>query len=615
MLISQAKVTLHGTGETFPIASDEYIPQVYSLVDALFDSLDIHCIDSHTLKLTFKGVLVENYPNILDHLYEKEEWKKDLLCMNLGLPNSTSMSPVMSLVRDAEYVLYENDIRLQRTTGAQLDVRVNPSVCFVLLPESYPRHRTHDMTSIDRYVGYFGRHHVLYADIRSLRESFVLELTINNYAYNYADSQVLWEIPVIFPFASTHIKQISFNSSPYLKLDYGSSNITALRPHVSTHLWGMESVTPFPFPEPIRSMRLGYGGDGVITSMKDVVDEGFKINEAASVGLRLKYAVLNELDVAVKVGKNPIPLALYEHLENIRALSMPLATTFLTNTSSAPTTVMVNAQIEGISGVETNTVDIAPGQQLAINHKPHISPNVQLPQETRETVIKVDISKVASTGLIPVRSQTYKVRLLAKDTMIWYAVLPTGENQNIAQFIACWVTPHDPEIDAVVARAVHRCSLGSFSGYQQGTVQSVREQVKAIYDELSSIPLRYVSRSISFGGNDHQASQRVLAPSNTLRSSGNCIDLTVLMASALENIGLYPAIVLIPGHAFLAWEIAPETETYDYLECTLVGTASFDQSNDEGKSKYATTFDPSVNSVTQIVNIRKMRAKNVYPMV
>ena len=34
----------------------------------------------------------------------------------------------------------------------------------------------------------------------------------------------------------------------------------------------------------------------------------------------------------------------------------------------------------------------------------------------------------------------------------------------------------------------------------------------------------------------------------------NCINGTVLFASLLEGISMSPAIVLVPGHAFLAWE-------------------------------------------------------------
>ena len=79
----------------------------------------------------------------------------------------------------------------------------------------------------------------------------------------------------------------------------------------------------------------------------------------------------------------------------------------------------------------------------------------------------------------------------------------------------------------------------------------------------------------------HQLSnsgQRVRLPSESLTGGqANCIDGTVLMASLLEGFSLNPAIVVIPGHAFLGWETWPNSHVWRYLETTMIGTNNFQE--------------------------------------
>ena len=52
---------------------------------------------------------------------------------------------------------------------------------------------------------------------------------------------------------------------------------------------------------------------------------------------------------------------------------------------------------------------------------------------------------------------------------------------------------------------------------------------------------------------------------------------TVLFASLLEGISMSPAIVLVPGHAFLAWETWRGSNAWRYLETTMIGSSTFEQ--------------------------------------
>ena len=49
-----------------------------------------------------------------------------------------------------------------------------------------------------------------------------------------------------------------------------------------------------------------------------------------------------------------------------------------------------------------------------------------------------------------------------------------------------------------------------------------------------------------------------------------CIELTTLLASAVESIGLHAEIVIIPGHAFLGVSVTPGDSQFEYWDAVQV---------------------------------------------
>ncbi|MEZ4612287.1 MAG: hypothetical protein R2838_18930 [Caldilineaceae bacterium] len=55
----------------------------------------------------------------------------------------------------------------------------------------------------------------------------------------------------------------------------------------------------------------------------------------------------------------------------------------------------------------------------------------------------------------------------------------------------------------------------------------------------------------------------------------------MLVASLLEAISLTPAIVLVPKHAFVGWQVdKDEKSAWNYLETTLIDSGDFQQAVD-----------------------------------
>lgn len=88
------------------------------------------------------------------------------------------------------------------------------------------------------------------------------------------------------------------------------------------------------------------------------------------------------------------------------------------------------------------------------------------------------------------------------------------------------------------------------------TLTGVVDQMSAIFLALKARGMQYVNVPQDFFG---AASQNVKFPVESLATaSANCIDGTLVFASALESMAMRPGIVVVPGHAFVA-VLASET--------------------------------------------------------
>lgn len=120
-------------------------------------------------------------------------------------------------------------------------------------------------------------------------------------------------------------------------------------------------------------------------------------------------------------------------------------------------------------------------------------------------------------------------------------------------FLASFVTPNRPIINEIVARAAQlmkkRTGQSDFSGYQSRDPARVRQMAAALHDVLvKEYRLQYINPPASF----EPCGQKIRFPEDIIHHGrGTCLDLSVLLASLLEHVGLYPIVVLIPGHAFV----------------------------------------------------------------
>ena len=94
----------------------------------------------------------------------------------------------------------------------------------------------------------------------------------------------------------------------------------------------------------------------------------------------------------------------------------------------------------------------------------------------------------------------------------------------------------------------------------------------------SSTQISLVNSLISFNPEEGSRSQRVRLPREALdEQQANCLDGALLFASLLEAASLNPALVIL--------QKGPGRDEWDYLETTLINSATFEQAVDIGRRK------------------------------
>lgn len=120
------------------------------------------------------------------------------------------------------------------------------------------------------------------------------------------------------------------------------------------------------------------------------------------------------------------------------------------------------------------------------------------------------------------------------------------------ELIAAFVTPNAPELQPVLVSAARKLEEltgdAALDEYQQQKPNRVRAQCAAIFQAIRDLGIVYAAPPASF----EEKGQRVRLAQQVLKEKlGTCLDLTVLLASALEAAGLHPLVVIKKGHAFV----------------------------------------------------------------
>lgn len=258
-------------------------------------------------------------------------------------------------------------------------------------------------------------------------------------------------------------------------------------------------------------------------------------------------------------------------------------------------------------------------------------------------------------SFVIIEEGTAPIEVYPMDTMVWEISDGEGGKIDTTDYIAVFVTPQAPAVRELLVASKEYVdpaydpmyeTLGlsrTLGAYQFGDLPEEAWYIhtglhaKAVYNALKyTYDVRYLDMTASFGALGHV--QRVNTPEESLRStSANCVDGSVLFASALEAMGIHSYIVLTPTHSYMAWKDDPSPAIapgYDNpgglplltpddltaLETTMIGDFAFGEAvayADEQLRKDWDLFNDFENPDAheyRLIDIGYARGEGIYPL-
>ena len=207
------------------------------------------------------------------------------------------------------------------------------------------------------------------------------------------------------------------------------------------------------------------------------------------------------------------------------------------------------------------------------------------------------------------------VTLFSRQIMLWRD--PSGVDNSA--YLAGWVTPNAQAITNLIGRASERLaaapadspSTSAMRGYSGGaTTDDVRGQVNALFDTLQfSYHVHYASDNALY---NTDATQIIQLPADILKQNaptGMCVETTAILASAVERLGMFPYIIVVPGHAFLGVALSADPDApVGYWETSDLNDNTGSQANVDGQSKYSNSHGP------RVIDIHYERQHGILPI-
>ncbi|HKQ99211.1 MAG TPA: hypothetical protein VJT09_00980 [Pyrinomonadaceae bacterium] len=223
-----------------------------------------------------------------------------------------------------------------------------------------------------------------------------------------------------------------------------------------------------------------------------------------------------------------------------------------------------------------------------------------------------------------------RVLLLPVNNFIFTRFNPNEKTWiDFTWLITAWVKPRGERLWEIIQRAREfEPRIGRPAPEGEAGRPLIQAQVEGIYRALQERKLNYHNQVLVYHQEETDYVQRVQFPEDTLESNvANCLDGVVLFASLLSTCDLEPAILLMRGHALVGWKTIRGSQVeWDFLETTLVSTATFQQACEEGRKKFAEvkdfcrlgegtpfTFDPEAFAI--ILDVHEIwRRRRILPL-
>ncbi len=259
----------------------------------------------------------------------------------------------------------------------------------------------------------------------------------------------------------------------------------------------------------------------------------------------------------------------YRSMDNIAFVQL--------STNKGIKTVVVRVEIPGFTQKFEQKVEITKAETEINVHPPLLSDAISQLNSSKDAQLIITVED-ADTGELEVQD-TLDVTLYSRYDMQWYDEYDNSYVENIL----AWMTPEAPEVSRLLRAAADSAAyltdgeLDSIVGYQYASdwneAQITYVQAAALMHALATqMNVKYIMEP--FSATDTSL-QRVKTPAQVINEEGGlCAETSLVIASALQAMGMHPVLILPPGHMHVAVETWYGSGEYIYIETTALTEAA-----------------------------------------
>ncbi|MBI3074116.1 MAG: hypothetical protein HYY84_18560 [Deltaproteobacteria bacterium] len=255
-----------------------------------------------------------------------------------------------------------------------------------------------------------------------------------------------------------------------------------------------------------------------------------------------------------------------------RFKEVPFAKVKLRNNGDTPVTIKISHQIKQRTHLLQETFELGPDDERKVPLYVTFQSSVfkSFTSDQTGNYFEIRVERIRPDGSVePLRVETGFLKVLANNRFSpLFSYLGEEGGVSLWDTLVAWV--EEGQVRDVLVKARQRDPTTPFIGYQSPASfnlaltapKAQTRQVRALYEALvRDFKIDY-SNSPEVEGHlkvDYSLTTQVVKfPAQTLKErGGNCIELSILMASTLRLVELDPLLVLFPtrGHAIVAWRI------------------------------------------------------------
>lgn len=594
-------------GHTHRFVEDMFLPNIFSHLYCDVSSCEINVFDPNYIEVDLIFKIKEFTKNNKEEHLE-DEWKIEENGENVkGLvpilqvytsENGTSdITPNSFSIDNHQFMKYEISSYHYKTWQPFTEVK-NDYINVKEMPEF---EENYVVGRVVEGEGLFGKNDTIWAELITNKDyKLTLDISYSNLVIDRANQQIKTLFGLYFPFSLVNYSDYKLNIADGLSVEK-ESNYSLVLPKKKRD----EQLFATPLEGNMNFIEGNiYLGDKLLG-----IDSEFHYDKSCIFHHNLTMKVDNGFVVNSKVSNYPLMTGLYKSMTRLYEGKYAPAYVSLINSSNEIRRIKVVAKIHGLSKKYEINLNLRPHEYKYLPILPILN-DEKLSKVNEITTRSLDVNVYEKSNRI--YSETHEIIIHPVESFI-YNFQNRGFSMKtyLYQLLACYCTPHTREIEKVISEASK--SVGSIKGTLSNNFEVIMRELEAIFNVLSK-DMSYVTRSFNFSLKGMNDTQRVSLPSTTLRlKSGNCIDLSLLLASAYEACKHEVELVLIPGHAFLA---VKATGMWIYIEATTLGNTDFKKAMEFGRKlfeKHFITHDQPKGSNSRMVSIKLARENGILP--